>query len=306
VKKPTAKQVLEKIKEYIFVTVAGVLNGISLAIFVNPAKLIAGGISGLSSALTYVFHLFITGVSFETLMSILYFAKNVPLLILSLVFLRGDFTYKTIWATLCCTLTLRVFPSVFQFDESRLICVLFGGIIIGLSMYLAAIYNGSNAGTEIIARLVAKYRPEIDLSKVILIANFCITIVGSVILMIIEGEQVWVALYSLMYVLTGSSVMGMLMRGLDHPQKYLIITSNYEELAQAICDNFKRGLTCLEVVNRRIDGKERKMISVIVQYRQSARLKQLIKKCDPTAFTIVKDVYDVFSRPQFNRNYKTK
>lgn len=303
-KKTTAKQVLTKIKEYLLVAFAGSLNAISIAVLVNPAKLVAGGVSGLSSALAYVFELFIDGVPFETMVSILYFAMNLPLLIAALILLRGDFTYKTVWSTVICTLVLRLVPSNIQFNDSKLICVIFGGILIGISMYLAAINNGSNAGTEIIARLVHKYRPEIDLSKVILIANFAITGLGSIVLMVLEGEQIWVVLYSLMYVLTGSKVMGMLMRGLDHPQKFLIVSANPDELAQAITDQFKRGLSCLEVVDRKIDGKSRKMIAVIVQYRQAARLKQLIKQYDPAAFTIVKDVYDVFSRPLFNRSYK--
>lgn len=304
-KKPTAKQVLTKIKEYFFVTLAGVINAVSLAIFINPAKLVAGGISGLSSSLSYIFVRLIPNVPFETMVSILYFGLNVPLLILSLIFLRGDFTYKTIWATLVSTVLLRVIPTELQFDDhSKMTAILIGGVLIGLSMYIAAINNGSNAGTEIIARLVAKFKPEIDMSKILMLSNLAITGAGSVILMTLQNEKIWVVIYSLMYVMMGSKILGMLMRGLDHPQKFLIITSNPDELSQAITDTFKRGFSSMDIINRNIDGKERKIISVIVQYRQAAKLKQIIKKYDPAAFTIVKDVYDVFSRPLFNRNYK--
>ena len=185
-KKLTAKDVLTFIKQYLWVTVAGMLNGISMYTFVNPSHLIAGGFSGLASALTYVLDPLIAGMEYESLMSIVYFALNIPLLICSLIFLRGDFTFKTIWATVVCTLTLGVlayFPNL-QFTDSRLIAIIFGGILIGVSMYIASQNNGSNGGTEVIAKIVAKYRPEIDLSRVILTANFVILMGGSIIVKI--------------------------------------------------------------------------------------------------------------------------
>ena len=86
------------------------------------------------------------------------------------------------------------------------------------------------------------------------------------------------------------------------PQKFMIVTREYDKISQEILTRFKRGLTLLEVD----DDPDKKVIMVIVQFRQAVQLKQIIKKYDPSAFTFVKDVYDIFSRPSFNRSYKTK
>jgi len=306
VKKITSKQVLTKLSEYFWVSVAGVINAISLSVFVNPATLIPGGFSGLASVLTYVFESLLPNVSFDSIYYIVYGAINLPLLICSLVLLRGDFTFKTIWATVVSMLVLALIPSDFKFTDSRLISVIFGGVLIGLAMYIANIHNGSNGGTEVIARIVAKYRPEVDLSKVIMIANFSITIVGSVVVMTVkDGTTVDIILYSIMYILIGGTVMGMFKRGFNHPQKFCIVTTKYEEIGAALTEKFKRGYTTMDVQNS-YDGQTRKLIAVVVQYRQMPQLKQIIKRLDPKAFTFVKDVYDVFSRPTFNRSYKTK
>lgn len=308
-KKLTAKSFLTLVKEYLFVTFGGILNGISLYSFVNPSKLIAGGFSGLSSALTYVFYRLIPAVPFDDLMSIIYFVLNVPLLICALIFLRGDFTFKTIWATLVCTGALAVLPKFFpKFEDphAKLIAIAFGGILIGLAMYIAAENNGSNGGTEVIAKIVAKFHPEIDLSLVILIANLVITFTGSVIVMAIEGEKISVVIYSLLYIFTGTEVFGMLRRGFNHPQKYLIVTTEYERMAEEITQRFKRGCSMLKAEPTSPDQPERKVVMVVVQFRQAPLLKQLIRAIDPDAFTIVKEVHDVFSRPTFNRSYKTK
>ena len=305
-KKLTVKGFLTKLKEYLWVTIGGLFNAISLYTFVNPNHLIAGGFSGLSSALTYLIEPLVTSMNYDELMSLVYIILNIPLLICSVVFLRGDFTFKTIWATIVCTVVLRVlafFPDL-KFTDSRLIAIIFGGILIGLAMYVAAEQNGSNGGTEIIARIVSKYHPEIDLSKVLLIANFVITFGGSVVVLCKVELNIAIVIYSMMYVVLGATSLGMLKRGFNHPQKFMIVTTEYEQIVSDITQYFKRGCTCVDMANQDENAPQRKVVMVIIQYRQRKHLIQLIKHRDPHAFTFVKDVYDVFSRPTFNRSYK--
>lgn len=307
-KKITGNQILHTLYEYLIVTFAGILNAVSLYCFVDPSNLIAGGVSGLSSATAYIICNFVD-IDFNIVKWIIYFVLNLPLLICSLIYLRGDFTFKTIWSTVVCTASgflLALLPDSFQFTDSPLIAVIFGSIIVGFSMYIASEFNGSNGGTEIIAKIVAKKKPGTDLSRVILTANLIILTAGSVIVMILQNKRMGIVIYSLIYVFMGSSVMGIFKRGFNHPQKFLIVTTKPDELSQAITERFKRGLSHINVENTRPDSEDRKIIMVIVQYRQAAQLKALIKKCDPKSFTIVKDVHDVFSRPLFNRSYKTK
>lgn len=311
--KPTKQQVLNTIYGYLIITLAAILNAISMYCFIDPCHLIAGGVSGLSSSVAYVICYFMGDtdfLKFDIIKWIVYFALNVPLLICSLIYVRGDFTLKTIWATVVCTATGFLFtaylPTDFIFAESPLICIIFGGILIGIAMYIASEVNGSNGGTEIIAKVVEKKKPGTDLSRIILICNLAILIAGAVIVMILLKKRMGVVVYSLTYVFIGSNVMGLFKRGFNHPQKFLIVTTRPDEMSQAITERFKRGLSYIDVENTREGSLDRKIVMVIVQYRQATQLKRLIKECDPKAFTIVKDVHDVFSRPLFNRSYKTK
>ena len=242
-------------------------------------------------------------------MSYVYIVLNIPLLICSLIFLRGDFTFKTIWATIVCTVTLRVlayFPDLKFDDNTRIISIIFGGVLIGLAMYIASENNGSNGGTEVIAKIVSKYHPEIDLSKVILFANFAILLGGSIIVMIKVEFNIAIVIYSAIYVLIGSNVMAMFKRGFNHPQKFMIVTTEYEQISEDITRYFKRGCTCLDVVSSDENAPPKKIVMVVVQYRLRKHLMQLVRHRDPHAFTFVKDVHDVFSRPTFNRSYKLK
>ena len=308
--KLTRQRSLRVFYEYSIMTLAGLLNAMSLFCFVDPCNLIAGGISGLSSAASYIVCHFVSTADFNIVKWIIYFVLNAPLLICALIFVRGDFTFKTIWSTVVCTafgfLFAAYLPASFQFTESPFISIIFGGIIIGVSMYIASEYNGSNGGTEVIAQIVAKKKPGTDLSLIIFICNLLILVVGTVIVMILQDKRVEVAAYSLIYIIIGSNVMGMFKRGFNHPQKFLIITTKWDEMTDAITQSFKRGLSYIDVENTREGSLDRKIVVVVVQYRQAMYLKRIIRRCDPSAFTIVKDVHDVFSRPLFNRSYKTK
>ena len=283
------------------------LIAISMYTFVTPTKLFAGGITGVASAVSFVVCSFVDTVTVEQLMPILYMAFNVPIMILALVFLRGDFTAKTIFSIVVSTVAMSVLPELFptfQFSESRIISTIIGGVLLGSGMYVAYVNNASNGGTEIIGRVISVKRPEVDLSKVITIMNFALTVIGGTAIMIVEGESFWIIAYSLLFVLIAGEFMGMLQRGFNNPQKFLIVTGKSQQLTDAIVAKFKRGLNISDT-NNCYDGTPRKMLVVVVQSKQAPILKQIIADIDPDAFTIVKDVYDVFSRPTFNWSYKT-
>lgn len=282
--------------EYIMVTIAGACNAVSVHIFVNPNKLVPGGFTGLASALYY----FIPWVN----ISIIYIIINIPLLICAIIYIKGDFTAKTIWATIVCTLLLEVLPEKLVFTDSPLIAVILGGICVGFAMHFAAVYGGSNGGTEVIAKIVAKKRPEIDLSKVILVANLSILLIGSILLVGFQGESIFCVLYSAIYALVGAKMMGMFQRGLDHVQKFLIVTENYQQLTDKITCRLKRGVTLMDLYDEQGNMRSAKMVMVLCQFRQANILRHIIRYCDADAFVVVKDVQDVFSRPTFNRSYR--
>ena len=294
------------ITEYFAVFVASMLIAVSMYTFVTPTKLFAGGITGVASALAFVVCSFVDTITVEQLMPIFYVALNVPIMILALVFLRGDFTAKTIFSIVVATVAMSIMPELFptfQFSESRIISTIFGGVLLGAGMYLAYVCNASNGGTEIIGRVISVKRPELDLSKVITIMNFTLTIVGGIAIMFAEGENFWIIVYSLLFVLIAGEFMGMLQRGFDNPQKFLIVTGKSQQLTEAIVGEFKRGLNISDT-NNCYDGTLRKMLVVVVQSKQAPTPKQIITNIDPDAFTIVKDVHDVFARPTFSWSYK--
>lgn len=277
-------------------TVAGTLIAISLHVFINPLQLLPGGFSGIASLISYIVP------SLEV--STLYILLNIPLLIVALVVMRGDYTFKTIWATVVSSLVLAILPDKLVFVEQPLISVVFAGFIFGMAVFIAHQNNGSNGGTEVIGKMVSIKRPELDISRSLLTLNMSILVVGSIVMIIVADQSPISIFYSAMFVTIEGSVLGMLSRGFNHPQKLLIVTKHHQDIANAILQKTNRGVTLIPTYDRCGCERQEKIVVVLCRYRQCNLLKHIIAKHDKDAFVIIKDIHYIFSRPEFIRGYK--
>lgn len=289
--------ILKKLFEYFMMVVSAFVTAIAVYVFVNPNKTVPGGITGVATTICNLFP--------QWDISTVYLVLNAPILVTALIFLRGDYTFKTMVASLGCSFFMGVFEKVapdFVFTDSQLIASIMAGLMLGLSMYIPYLYSGSNGGTEIFGKLAEKYRPEWNFSLVITIVNMLILVVGSYF-MISTGGDFMLVICSGITIVVGGKVLDMLAQGFEHPKKFMIVTTQHQQMTQAVLDKFNRGVTILDMYN--LDGtlKETKMVLVVVQFRQAAILRRLIKKVDDQSFAFVKDVGDVWTRPTFNRSY---
>ena len=290
----TKQGFLKKLYEYLMITIGSFVTAIAVYVFVNPNKTVPGGITGVATTLCSLFP------SWD--ISVVYMLLNAPILIIALIFLRGDYTFKTVWATITCSLFMNLFPKDFVFTDSPLIASIMAGLFLGLSMYMPYWYNGSNGGTEIFGKLAEKYRPGSNISTAITVVNMLILAVGSYF-MITTGSDFMVVVYSGVTIIVGGKVMDFLLQGVGNPQKFLIVTKNYQQMTQVLLDKLGRGVTVIDVYNPDGTLKEEKMVLVVVQYRQSAMIRKLIRQVDSQCFAFAKDVGDVWTRPSFNRSY---
>ncbi len=277
-------------------TVAGTLIALSLHIFINPLQLLPGGFSGIASLISYIVP------SLEV--STLYLLLNIPLLIVALFVMRGDYTFKTIWATTVSSVVLALLPDELVFVEQPLISVVFAGFIFGTAVFIAHQNNGSNGGTEVIGKMVAIKRPELDISKSLLTLNMSVLVVGSIVMIIVANQSPISIFYSATFITIEGAVLGMLSRGFNHPQKLLIITKSHQAIGSEILEKTHRGVTLIPTYDKCGCEREDKIVVVLCRYRQCSLLKHIVAKHDKDAFVIIKDIHYIFSRPDFIRGYQ--
>ena len=136
-------------------TASAFLQAFTLIVFIQPADLLSSGFTGLAILLDRITSL--VGISFPTFMGMI--ALNVPVAALCWRHISRRFVLFSMAQVLLSAFLLRTLPadyltSLVSFD-SKILNVVFGGFLYGLSIALALKGGASTAGTDFISLMVS-------------------------------------------------------------------------------------------------------------------------------------------------------
>ena len=267
---------LQFIKEYIIVALACVVMAFNINYFFVGNKLAEGGVSGLSLIIHYLSNIDV---------SYLYFALNIPLIILAYIFLGKNFLLKTFFATFVLSVFLKVFASFSEPLDDILLAAIFGGAINGIAIGIVFYAGGSTGGMDIVAKIVNKYTG-IPISRILLATDFIVLSIVAVIF----GKVIF--MYTLISLVISSKMIDIIQVGIYSAKGVTIITTKEDEIRKRIMEETKRGITLIDAKGG-YTQKEIGMIYCVVGQYQLIRVKTIVKEVDPSAFMIVADVHEV-------------
>ena len=267
---------LQFIKEYIIVALACVVMAFNINYFFVGNKLAEGGVSGLSLIIHYLSHIDV---------SYLYFALNIPLIILAYIFLGKNFLLKTFFATFVLSVFLKVFASFSEPLDDILLAAIFGGAINGIAIGIVFYAGGSTGGMDIVAKIVNKYTG-IPISRILLATDFIVLSIVAVIF----GKVIF--MYTLISLVISSKMIDIIQVGIYSAKGVTIITTKEDEIRKRIMEDTGRGITLIDAKGG-YTQKEIGMIYCVVGQYQLIRVKTIVKEVDPSAFMIVADVHEV-------------
>lgn len=311
------KSTLTVIKEWLLVTVGIIVYVLGWALFLIPHNLIGGGVSGISSIIQYA-----TGIP----MGYTYFVLNAILLAAALVILGMGFGAKTVYAIILASVALRILPSAIPasivntlaLQNGKLMSVLMGGLLAGIGIGMSISNGGSTGGTDIIALIYTKFR-NVSPGKVILILDFfiiCSSLIvpsyvndvdpatGEILLgadgkplqhLMPFADKVTTVVYGLIMVTVTSRVLDMYISGSQQSVQLFILSSKYEEIADAITQDLHRGVTVLEGKGW-YTKKDTMVLMVLTRKTDLNLLLRYIKQIDPHAFLSVSSVNGVYGK----------
>ena len=156
--------------------------------------------------------------------------------------------------------------------------------------------GGSTGGTDIVAMIINRYRT-ISYGKILIFSDFII--IGSSLLV---GFNIDTVIYGYVMTAVVGYTVDMIMAGNQQSSQVLIVTHDYEKMADAIVQNIHRGVTLLD--SQGWYTKERsKVVMVVCRKRETATILKFVKTIDPNAFMSVGSVLGVWqgdSRPSAN------
>ena len=267
---------LQFFKEYIIVALACMVMAFNTSYFFIGNKLAQGGVSGLSLIIHYLSNID---------MSYLYFALNIPLIILAYIFLGKNFLLKTLFATFVLSVFLKIFASFSEPLEDILLAAIFGGAINGIAIGIVFYAGGSTGGIDIIAKIINKYTG-IPISRILLTTDFIVLSMVAVIF----GKVIF--MYTLISLIISSKMIDIIQVGIYSAKGVTIITTKEDEIRKRIMEDTGRGITLIDARGG-YTQKEIGMLYCVVGQYQLIKVKTIVKEVDPSAFMIVADVHEV-------------
>ena len=297
-------QVHFKVKNFIMLFVAGVINAVGVTLLLLPAAFYDSGFSGISML---IIQLLPGSVQQYVQLWVPLIVLNLPVFLFAMKRQGLEFTLYSLFAILIYSLSSLMFQELVPTEYftngvsiigggEKIICAIFGGALSGIGSGMAIRFGGTMDGMESLAVMFAK-RLNLSVGNFVLIFNiFLYIIIGILAFTNVipnSGAQDFTpALYSIVAYFVASKAVDFISDGLDQAKGAFIITSKYDEVCRALSDEFGRGLTV-------IDGRgyysqtEKQVIYCVINRFQVAKLREVVSKNDPMAFVTLMDITDV-------------
>ena len=270
------KTAMDWIKKYLVLIIGSLIYSAGLEIFLVPNNIIDGGIVGISIMASYL-----TGIPFGVYMLVL----NLPFLYLGYKQIGKTFAISTIISIIALSIFSEFLEPVPQITQDYFLAAIFGGIIAGAGVGLVIRQGGSLDGTEITA-IILDRKTSFSVGEVVMFFNlFILGAAGFVF-----GWDK--AMYSLVAYFVISKMIDVVLKGLDESYAVMIVSDEYEEIADALMHRLGRGVTYLHGQGA-YTGDDKQVLYCVVTRLEVVKLKEIALEKDETAFVTINPVHDI-------------
>ena len=255
------------------------LFALGFDLFLMPGGMNAGGLSGLAMVVVHL-----TDFSSVGLVTALF---NIPLFILAGMKIGKKFFLGSFIGMAFSSVFIDMFAVLPVPEVEPLLGAVYGGVICGAGLGFVFAAGVSTGGSDIVVRLLKlKYR-HVPIGVISLCFDACVAILTGIVF-----RDVNAALYTGITIYITGKIIDMVVYSFDYSKVALIITKEYEQVAQMISDKLERGATYLHGEGT-YSRKATKVVLTAVKKQQIAELKELVVDIDPDAFIIVQEAHQV-------------
>jgi uncharacterized membrane-anchored protein YitT (DUF2179 family) len=268
-------------KRLLLITIACFILSLGVNLFITPHNLLAGGVSGIAILLFYI-----TKIPTGLLVIIL----NIPIFLIGLKKVDLDFTLISLLSMflfsgfLVITLPLQKYIAI----DDVLASAIAGGVLTGLGGGIIFKQRASLGGSDIIS-IILKQKYSIGISTLMFTINIFVVGMGLFI------NSLTLSVYTLISMYISSSVVNIVLDGLDRKKTLLIVTDKGEECSKSLISSIKRGVTILDGYGA-YTKSQRQILYCTISSRQLSNVKKILLDCDPNAFISIIDVSEVHGR----------
>ena len=277
--------------DWIYIVFGTFLTGFGISVFMNPARLAPGGVSGLG---TIIYHVIEdkTGKTMELGLIILFL--SIPIYLLGLAVFGKEYGIRTLMGTLLLSFSTFIFDSIFpngiidySKESSLWLCTLFTGLTNGIGIGLVMRTGSNTGGTDIIAQILARYTP-------LGMGNALLFVDGTVILSSIFNFGIENALYSAVVSIIISLIIDRVIVpfGTNYAKTVYIISPHIDTIGEYILKNMNRSGTIIPSRGL-FSGENKEMLMTVIPKKDLTKLTRCVKDADSNAFLVIQDTYHV-------------
>lgn len=260
-----------RIADYLVIIASALILSLSYYLFVYPNEFAPSGLPGFFTLLQYLFDL---NVGYLT------FVINVPLVIATYILVGKQYALKSAVFTLVFSgmlvaleyVPLDRFAYYTENGTSTIMAPIAGGVVSGFCYGIVMRRNSSTGGTDLVAALVNRYRPEYNLVWIIFSINAAVAACSY----FVYGFQFEPVIMCLVYCFLTSQVSDMLLKGFKEAVKFEIITDHPEELAAALRTKLYHGVTELPAKGS-FSRKDKTLLICVVNKREIVKFQRILQ-----------------------------
>lgn len=266
------------IKRYALTIIGAAIVALSLDLFLIPAEIAPGGVSGLAIVINYL-----TGFPVGLVILML----NIPIFLLGARNFSKGFVVISLFGMISLSLITDLFSFLTPVTGDMLLSSVYGGVLMGCGIGLIFRENASTGGTDIVAHVLRKKFPGFSVGRFVLLIDAVIVVLAGLI------YHKWeVVLYSAIALYISSYIIDLLVEGVDFAKVAYVISDKPKEIAEKISAELEHGTTALKGSSM-YTGNDKTVLMCVVKKYEIGKLKEIIQREDDNAFVIVSDTREV-------------
>ena len=265
---------------------ASIVSTLALYIFVYPSGFVPLGLE----AIVTMIHVK-TGFS-AGLLTLIF---NLPLIVYAWFKLNKRYVIYTLLFTVLSSVLLEVYGLINlikYLDNEKSVASIFAGVMLGVRTGIMLKMGSSTGGVDIIAQIVQKKMPYVNLERIITV--ICCIIIGVSYFVYNDFSCILLALISMVVCEFTTSL---ILRDSREAIEVKIITKNAEEISVELITELNHSATVIDAEGM-YKKENNKVVLAVINRRELPTVMNIVKKHDETFvyYTDVKGVYGKFRR----------
>lgn len=273
------KVVVKRVKCYVILTVAAVIYAVAVSLFLDPNDIAPGGVTGISILVNRF-----TAIPTGTVNLLI----NIPIVLLGLWKFGWRFICSTMYTLALITVFINALASRGSLTDDLLIASVIGGALIGVALALVFLAGATTGGIDIIVKVVRTKRRHLKTNILFLVFDSMVILASWIVF-----QDLTVAFYAGIAVVTDSIVMDKILYGSDEAKLTYIISTKPEQVKQRIFDELDITATII-TARGAYTNAPKELLMIVTRKQMYPRLEEIVKDEDTSAFMIVSSASEIF------------